>query len=454
MPVRFYNTLSRKKEIFKPRKGKKVQLFVCGPTVYDHTHIGHARTYVAYDALVKYLRLQKYNVFYLQNITDIDDKIINRAKEGKTTPKALANKFTKEYFKDMKALKIDAVDKYAKATDYIPQIISQVESLRKKGIAYKAEDGFYFDLSKFKNYGKLAGRTALEAEDSVSRIDNSVGKRSRGDFALWKFSKTGEPIWKSGLGNGRPGWHIEDTAITGAEFGPQYDVHGGARDLIFPHHEAEIAQMEALSGKSPLVKYWIHTGFLTTQSKKMSKSLGNFITIKEALKRSTPEELRFFFLSVHYKNPIDYSEANIRKSKLGLKKLNDLYNESILSKTTSTELKKLVNKHSKKFYKQLEDDFNTPQALATLFDLMHSVNKLGESGKSLNIFLQEVDSVFGVFTEEKLKIPKRVTDLVKKREAARLREDWKEADQIRKTLKKEGFLMEDTPKGPKVKAIK
>jgi len=453
MMIKFYNTMTRKKELFKPRKGKKVNIFVCGPTVYDFSHIGHARTYVSYDTLVKYLRAQGYNVFYLQNITDIDDKIIARAKREGVSPKSLAGKFTKEYFKDMESLGIDSVSKYAKATDYIPQIVSQVERLKSKGFAYDIYDGIYFDLSKFKSYGKLAGRTTLEGEDAVSRIDDSVKKKNKGDFALWKFSKPGEPVWKSKLGDGRPGWHIEDTAITETEFGPQYEIHGGARDLIFPHHEAEIAQMESISGKEPLAKYWMHTGFLNVSGRKMAKSLGNFITIRDALKENSPEELRFFFLSSHYRTPVDYNDSNIKKSKVALSRLNELYNTS--SSSDGLKLKNLVTKHRQEFYRQLEDDFNTPRAIAVLFDLMRSVNKLSGYGKSLKEFLDEVNTIFGIFIKDKKsKIPKNIRELINKRDTARKRKDWKTADKIRITLREKGFLIEDNPKGVKVKILK
>ena len=246
----------------------------------------------------------------MQNITDLDDKIIARAREKGVSPKDLAMAFEKEYLKDMKILGVNSVSKYARATDYIKEIISQVQRLQDKGYAYKIEgDGIYYNIAKFKNYGKLAGRTALDAEDSVSRIDYSKDKKNRGDFCIWKFSSGVEPSWHAPFGAGRPGWHIEDTAITEKFFGPQYDIHGGARDLIFPHHEAEIAQMEAISGKSPMVKYWMHVGFLTVNGQKMSKSLGNFITISDFLKRCPANYLRFFVVKNLWRSPVDYSES-------------------------------------------------------------------------------------------------------------------------------------------------
>ncbi|MEK7173284.1 MAG: cysteine--tRNA ligase, partial [Patescibacteria group bacterium] len=305
MAIKIYNTLSGKIEPLSPIKKGKINLFVCGPTVYDYPHIGNARTYVAFDMLVNYLKHLGFDVFYLQNITDIDDKIIKRAKEKNISPKELAKQFEKEYMDDMQALQIKSVTKYARATDHIKKIISQVERLFSLGFAYQASDGIYYDVSKFKDYGKLSGRTAEEAEDGTSRIDEGVEKKNKADFCLWKFSKEDElyphtkifgvgASWPSPWGAGRPGWHIEDTAITEKYFGPQYDIHGGARDLIFPHHEAEISQMEAISGKSPLVKYWMHTGFLTINGQKMSKSLGNFTTIRDFLKETSPQVLRMF----------------------------------------------------------------------------------------------------------------------------------------------------------------
>ncbi|MDP1710245.1 MAG: class I tRNA ligase family protein, partial [bacterium] len=255
------NTLSRKKEKFEPINDKKVNLFVCGPTVYDYSHLGHAKTYTQFDFLVRYLRYIGFEVFYLQNITDIDDRIIIRAKELNVPWNDLTKKYEKLHIEDMEKLNNTSVSKYARATDYIEQIVKQAKTLIEKGYAYTIDDGIYFEISKFPEYGKLSGRTELKEADSVSRIDENSQKRGWNDFCLWKFSKPGEPSWKTEIGDGRPGWHIEDTAITETFFGPQYDIHGGAIDLIIPHHEAEIAQMEAVSGKMPLVRYWLHTAF-------------------------------------------------------------------------------------------------------------------------------------------------------------------------------------------------
>ncbi len=464
--LKLYNTLTRKKEKFKPLKDKLVNLFVCGPTVYDFAHLGHAKTYIGFDVIVKYLRESGFKVFYLQNITDIDDKIIKRAEEKGVTPKKLASDFEKEYFKDMKSLKIDGVTKYARATNHIREIISQVERLLKKKYAYKIDDGIYYDISRFKDYGKLAKRTVLQAEDGVSRIDESKEKRNKGDFCLWKFSKPGEPKWKSPFGGGRPGWHIEDTAITEKYFGLQYDIHGGGRDLIFPHHEAEIAQMEAISGKKPLVKYWLHVGFLTVRGQKMAKSLGNFITIRDFLKKYNGRILRFFFVKNHYRSPVDYNEKSILQARKELEKIDEFTNKLKIQrskfKTTiknSKLTKKLIEQTKKEFEKTMEDNFNTPQAMAVIFNLVNQGNKFlnkkqiskKEASKILK-FLKKIDKIFGFifWKKEREKIPQDILTLVQKRELLRKEKKWELADKIRKKVKKLGYKIEDTPKGPKI----
>src|SRR3989338_177291 len=488
MALKFYNTLTGKKEIFKPFKNKKVNFFVCGPTVYDFSHIGHARTYIAFDALVKYLKKIGYSVFYLQNITDIDDKIIERAKQEKVSFKDLSKRFEKEYLKDMKDLRVDSVDQYARAADYIKEIISQVERLLEKGFAYQISDGIYYDIKKFKDYGKLSKRTAQEAEDAVSRIDEAKEKRNKGDFCLWKISKPNEPKWKSPFGEGRPGWHIEDTAITEKYFGPQYDIHGGANDLIFPHHEAEIAQMEAVSGKKPLVKYWTHTGLLTVNGIKMSKSLKNFISISEFLKNHSSRILRLFILKSHYRSPIDYNEKAIKQTEKELESIDEFvekirhpersegsrikrpaagfFGRSLPSsevKGPQNDIAKKIILKTKKYYQSaMADDFNTPKALAAIFDLVKKGNKLIEQNKLSAKQAQEIynlmlkfDKVLGILPiKKKLVIPQEIKKLVQKREKARQVKDWARADQIRQQIKKKGYKTEDTLRGPKIKKAK
>jgi len=450
MVLKVYNTLTRKKDIFEPRESKKVKLFVCGPTVYDYAHIGHAKTYTQFDVIVKYLRHVGYDVFYLQNITDIDDKIIQRAKEKNIDPITLARDFEKEYHKDIEALGVNSVDKFARATEHTKEIQKQVKILMDKGYAYIIEnDGVYFDLSKDKEYGKLSGRKSVEAEDAVSRIDDSSKKRNKGDFCLWKKSKKDEPSWPDPwFDGGHPGWHIEDTAISEKYLGQQYDLHGGARDLIFPHHEAEIAQMESASGKKPFVRYWLHTGFLNVKGQKMSKSLGNFVTIKDALKKYDSKVLRFFYISGHYRSPIDFSQELLDKAKNSLERLNDFTRKVRSSKEKDD--KDLIERTRKEFVKYMDDDFDTPKALAVIFDFIKEVNKKGGGKKSYELML-EFDKIFGLLETEEQKVPKEIMELIDEREKARKENDFKKADEIREEIKKKGYILEDSEEGTSIK---
>jgi len=468
--IKIFNTLTGKKDLIKSRKSKKINLFVCGPTVYGYSHIGHARNYVAFDAFAKYLKFCGYSVFYLQNITDIDDKIIARARERGVLPKDLALAFEAEYLKNMKALGVDSVTKYARATSHIKEIIDQVQRLRDKGYAYElAGDGIYYDISKFKNYGKLSGRTALQAEDAVSRIDYSKDKRNRGDFCLWKFKQeSAEPSWDSPFGQGRPGWHIEDTAITEKYFGSQYDIHGAARDLIFPHHEAEIAQMEALSGKHPMVNYWMHVGFLTVAGQKMSKSLDNFIIISDILSRVSPQILRYLILKNLWSSPVDYSDSSLFESKSALEKVEEFLRKLKSVKITKidtkqkTANKKIIEKTQKDFYLQLDDDFNTPKAFAVIFEFVKTANqlldenKLSKSDASATYkFFEQINKIFGIidFKRVDYSIPVAITKLAKQRDKFRKNREWNKADQARGQIEKHGYVVEDTKDGFSIKKV-
>jgi len=461
--IRVYNTLTGKKDLIKPLKDKQVNLFVCGPTVYDFSHIGHARTYIIFDCFAKYLKLAGLNVFYLQNITDVDDKIIQRAREKGVGAKELAEAFFKEHAKDMKMLNITSVNKYAKATDYIKQMISQVLRLQEKGYAYTLDDGIYFDISKFKNYGKLSGRTALQSEDSVSRIDYHKNKKNRGDFALWKFQTPGEPSWPAPFGAGRPGWHIEDTAITEKFFGAQYDIHGGARDLIFPHHEAEITQMEALSGKKPMAKYWMHTGFLTIGDQKMSKSLNNGLTVDTFLKRYSPELLRFWIAKNLWSSPINYSDSVMIEVASSLEKIEEFLRKIKSVKSSLRAKRSNLKKLKEDFYKNLNDDFNTPKAFAVIFDFIKNTNKLldenalgRKDANDIYKFFEEINKIFGIIDFKKLKqsnVPNEVNALVKERENYRKSGEWQKADETRQEIEKYGYVVEDTKDGPVLKKV-
>jgi len=443
MPLKIYSTLSRKKELFKPIKKNEVNLFVCGPTVYDYAHLGHAKTYTQFDIIVKYLRHKGYKVFYLQNITDIDDKIIKKANEEKIDWKEIVKKYREAYFQDMKNIGVDSINKYANATDYMLEIISQVKRLIEKGIAYKISDGYYFDLTKFKEYGKLAKRKITEKDDAVSRIDENPEKRNSGDFCLWKFKKENEPFWKSELGEGRPGWHIEDTAITEKYFGSQYDIHGGGLDLIFPHHEAEIAQMESISGKKPLVRYWMHTGFLKINKTKMSKSLGNFSTIKDILKKYSLETIRYVFLSTHYRKPLDFSDKILENAKLSCERLKNICREI-------DDDGKINEKYLEEFEKAMDDDFNFSKALQVLWKIVRD-----EKAEGKYQTIKKIDEVFGLklLTKEKIKITKEIQKIIEEREKARKSKDWKKADELREALKNKGYYVNDTEHGAEIKLI-
>ncbi len=450
--MKIYNTLTHKKEEFKPRAEKQVNLFVCGPTVYDYSHLGHAKTYTQFDFIVRYLRHLGYEVFYLQNITNIDDKIIARAKERNIAWDELAADYEQRYYQDMEALHNASVTKYARATDYIPQIVGQVKVLLDKGFAYKTDDGIYFEVAKFEGYGKLSGRTEVKEEDALSRIDEDPAKRGWNDFALWKFSSEGEPSWDTDLGRGRPGWHIEDTAITETEFGPQYDIHGGAVDLIFPHHEAEITQMEAASGKSPLAKYWLHAGFLNTGSTKMSKSLGNFETIESVLKKYHYRTLRYFFLSSHYRSPLDFTDASLADAKNSLERL-DEFIFKIDPDYDDAEDEARIETARKEIEASLDDDFNTPGALATFFEFVRSANAAGKAGKRTLKLFEDLNELFDIFNFKTEASDVNVEALVKQRDALREKGDFEAADKIREQLESKGIRVYDTPDGTKWRKI-
>lgn len=452
--MNIFNTLTGKKErLLKPKRGP-LKFFVCGPTVYDYIHIGNARTYVVFDTLVRYLRAIGFRVFYLQNITDIDDKIIKCAEESGGNLKQFAKKFEKAYLADEKALGIRSVTKHARATNYITDIVKQVQVLIKRGYAYKIpEDGYYFDITKFKNYGKLSRRTALQAEDSVTRIDESVHKRNKGDFTLWKFYKAGEPFWKTSLGKGRPGWHIEDTAITERHFGPQYDIHGGGIDLKFPHHEAELAQQESASQKTPFVKIWMHSGFLNFKGSKMSKSAGRVVTVREFLKENSSNIFRYLVLSHHYRYPINYSEDLVVQAKNTLNGIEKIIAKLKISRKIISRagIDKNLRVANGAFHDAMSDDFNTPEALSAIFSFINYLEKIifeldGSSAKKASDFIINFLKILGL--ELSLpKIPVKVRNLAEKRDLLRGSKQFVKADDLRKEIDALGYSVEDTPLG-------
>ncbi|MBU3964706.1 cysteine--tRNA ligase [Patescibacteria group bacterium] len=470
--IKIYNSLSRKKEEFNPLKDKKVAFYVCGPTVYGPGHIGHARTYIAFDIIRRYLEHKGYNVKYVMNITDIHDDIIATAQIQKTDIFTLGNKYTKLFLEDQKKLGIKPATIYPRVTDNIEEIIKFIQELEEKGFAYEKDDSVYFDVSKFKDYGKLSGIKIKKAKTGT-RVETDKYEREQAvDFVLWKKAKKGEPFWESPWGQGRPGWHIECSVMTKKHLGEQIDIHAGAMDLIFPHHENEIAQTEALAKKKPFVKYWLHGGLLMIDGQKMSKSLGNFITIDEVLKKWDSRTIRMFVASSHYRSTLDWTEKNILQAKQGLERIDDLVErlKTQNEKRKTTSQKSKVKSQNKKlnslircaegqFEKAMEDNFNTPEAMAILFGMIKTINPLLDKNeidknqaKKILEFLKEIDKIFNfIFPHEKEDIPEKIKGLAKQREKFRKNNQWQEADEIRKQIERLGFTIKDTANGIMIK---
>ncbi len=462
--MRIYNSLTKQLEELKPREAGLVNMFVCGPTVYDFIHIGNARTFVFFDALSKYLRTKGVKVEYLQNITDIDDKIINKALTERRSAKEVAEEFEKEFMTDMQSLGVTGVTHYARATDHIPQVIAQVRKLRESGHAYQTKDGWYFDVKKFADYGKLSGRTAQMAEDGVSRIDDSSDKHNKADFCLWKFpNNESEPAWDSeDLGRGRPGWHIEDTAITEHYFGPQYDLHGGGADLAFPHHEAEIAQQESASGLEPFVKYWMHVAFLVNKTAKMSKSKGNFATARRVIESYPRETIRHYLLSADYRTPLEWSEENLDTFKAAQQNIKKslsrmtAYSERGAFDVDAPGSAEKLSAIAEEITNALDDDFNTAQAIGHVNNLISVANQLIDEKRfdanAYDVFkntLVSVHNVLGIIPEvSHVDVPADIAELIRRREESRAAMDWSGADTVRKDIESRGYLIDDTPYGP------
>ncbi len=434
-------------------------MFVCGPTVYDVSHIGHGKSYVAYDIIARYLRKRGYSVFFVLNITDIDDKIINRAKETKEDPLKLSERYAQAFYKDMKDLHVNSINLYAKASDFIPEIISQIKELVDKGIGYKIAGGVYYDISKFPEYGKLS-RQNLE-QLTVHRVDPNPEKRNPGDFVLWKNQKPGEIAWDSPWGKGRPGWHIEDTAITLTYFGATYDLHGGGTELIFPHHEAEIAQAEGLTGKKPLAKYWAHTGLLSIKGQEMHKSLGNFVPIQEAIQKVGVEALRVLYASTHYRSPLDYTEETLvqaaslaRRFRRAFEQLQLATGNKSESKNENSTVKVQVDEARTEFFTAMDDDFNTPRALAAYIRIVGIAEEHGKSASTESVAMlleamKELSSILGLLETEAVQ-RREFLDLVNLltvlRNELRAKREYVLSDRIRDQMQKAGVTVEDEAK--------
>jgi cysteinyl-tRNA synthetase len=484
--MRIHNTMTGKKEEFVPVTPGQVHMYVCGITVYDHCHIGHARSAIVFDVMRRYLKYKGFDVTFIKNFTDIDDKIINRAKQEGITWDRVAQKYIEEYYRDMESLGVARADVEPKATDHIQEIVDIVRGLIDKGYAYEVQGDVYFEVEKFGDYGKLSKRD-LEDMMAGARVEVNENKRNPMDFALWKSSREGEPAWESPWGPGRPGWHIECSAMSRKHLGDTFDIHGGGADLIFPHHENEIAQSEAYTGR-PFVKYWVHNGFITVDKEKMSKSLGNFFTIKEILNKFDAEVIRFFLLSTHYRSPIEFSDEQLRESEASIDRyyttsarIGDFLEQDHSKEKEGADenlLADLLAKFPGKFAEAMDDDFNTALAIGNIFELIRVVNKYLDgrpSGKKAvelaskaRDLLKETGGVLNIFrrTYEEwgrslmsLKCPdlseKFIMARIKERRAAREKKDWAASDRIRKELEERGIILEDKKEGTgwKVKII-
>jgi len=467
--MKVLNTLSGQKEEFLPQ-GDEVKMYVCGVTPYSDAHLGHAMSYIIFDAIRRYLQFRGYKVKYVQNITDIDDKIIDRANQRGIPARELAEKYTNSYLADMAALNIAPADIYPRATEEIPKIIEVVQGLIDKGYAYPAGGSVYFRVRNVPDYGKLAHRTLDSMRSGVS-CEVGEEKKDPMDFVLWKASKPGEPSWESPWGSGRPGWHIECSAMSLKYLGDTLDIHGGGQDLIFPHHENEIAQSESFTGKKPFVKYWLHNGLVQLGEEKMSKSLGNLITIKEALEKYSADAIRIFVLSSHYRSPLTYSEEALEAAGGGVERLIRVISRYEPTGGVGEALD--AKPYEEQFKEAMDDDFNTPQALAALFDLARKINEAGDAGINYGnaqstllslarkvvglkipkrIYVQVSAGISIKTTVEATVIPRdtvsaRVNRLVEERVNSRKEKNWQRADEIRNKLAELGVALEDTKAG-------
>nr|MBO2495005.1 cysteine--tRNA ligase [Clostridia bacterium] len=462
--MRLYNTLTKRKEEFVPLHEGEVRMYSCGPTVYDYFHIGNARPFIIFDTLRRYLEYKGYKVLFVQNFTDIDDKMIKRANEEGITVKELGDRFINEYFKDADALGIKRATFHPRATQHIGDMIALIRKLIEKGVAYEVNGNVYFDTSAFPEYGKLSGQK-LEELEAGARVEVEEGKRNPMDFALWKAQKPGEPAWDSPWGKGRPGWHIECSVMAMKYLGQTIDIHAGGQDLIFPHHENEIAQSEAATGK-PFARYWLHNGYINVNNQKMSKSLGNFFTVRDILKQFDPEVVRFFMLSAHYRNPINFSEDMLRQAQSALERL---YNckanllhmmENAVERELSEEEIDFIQRlagYKVKFEEAMDDDINTADALAAIFDMVRDINsQLSASSSKQAVerayaLLDELTGVLGLLRKDpRQELDPEIKALIEKRQQARKEKNWALADQIRDELRSRGIILEDTPQGVRV----
>lgn len=464
-----YNTLTKKKEEFIPIDPPNVRMYMCGPTVYDYFHIGNARSFIMADILRRYLIYKGYNVKFVMNLTDVDDKIIRKSNEEKLDANLVAQKYIDAFMEDTTRLKIKPADIYPKATEHMNEIIELIKTLEKKGLAYNKDGNVFYNVKKFRQYGKLSGKNIEELE-SGARVEINEEKKNPLDFALWKKAKEGEPFWESPWSKGRPGWHIECSAMSCRHLGESFDIHAGGNDLIFPHHENEIAQSEGANEK-PFVKYWVHFGFLNIDNEKMSKSLGNFFTARDILKKYSAEAIRMFFAQAYYRGPINFSDELLLSAQKGLEKIDNLVNRinHELENARSGEKPDFnFSIYREKFTAAMDDDLNTSQAVAVIFDFIRDVNRVIAEQNSLDVsFLKDVKSflqstaedVLGIVDfnagESSSSIEKELIELlIELRSNAKKEKNFPLSDKIRNELKTLGIILEDSKEGTTYKKIK
>lgn len=457
--MRLYNSMTGKKEEFKPITPGEVKMYVCGPTVYNYFHIGNARPFLIFDAFRRYLQYRGYKVTFVQNFTDVDDKIIRRANEEGVDSLTISERYIEEYFKDADALGIQRADIHPKVTETMDEIIEFVQSLIEKGHAYEVDGDVYFDAKSFNDYGKLSGQKIEELEVGA-RVELNTVKKNPVDFALWKKKKEGEPSWKSPWGEGRPGWHIECSVMSTKYLGKTIDIHAGGQDLIFPHHENEIAQSECYSGHT-FSNYWMHNGYININNEKMSKSKNNFFTVRDILEDYDAEVIRFFLLSAHYRNPVNFSRELIMSAESGLERIYNAKDnlEYLLDKASgkgsSVDLRESLETYRKQFVEAMDDDFNTADGISTIFELVRFMNvevtvasSKEDVSKALEL-LKELSGVLGILAKEKASLDEEIEGLIEERQLAKKNRDFAKADEIRDALKARGIVLKDTREGVK-----
>lgn len=460
MSLKVYNTISRTKEVFVPLTPGKVNMYVCGPTVYDYIHIGNARPLIFFDVVRRYLQASGYDVKYVVNFTDVDDKLIRKAEQIGSTVPEVAERFIEAFFDNTHSLGIkDAI--HPRVTENIGEIVAFVQSLVDKGVAYESGGDVYFRTSKFPEYGKVSHQNLDELQFGI-RVEVGDLKENPQDFVLWKSAKPGEIFWASPWGNGRPGWHIECSAMVHKYLGETIDIHGGGQDLQFPHHECEVAQTESLTGK-PMANYWMHNAYLNINNEKMSKSLANGLTVKDILTKTSPQAVRFLMLSTHYRNPLNFSDDSIKQAESGIERLANsianvkhrLQNVAADSAEVDAELAKAVEAIDAYFRQKMDDDFNTPDAITAMFELAGEANRYLQhpsvTKASLELVLRQfetIDDVIGILPkQEEALLDEEVERLIAERNEARKQKNWARADEIRNLLTAQGILLEDTPQG-------